>query len=105
MKYLLYPFKKGSFWIIFAISSLIVILFPVVKGRIVSNYLNRSWDYMDWKFLLSVRPDESIIVKWLIFEMQFASLANYLGHLIFFGNDEIETSDSADNLVIPENQE
>jgi hypothetical protein len=63
MKYLLYPLKKGSFWVIIAVSYLIVILFPVVRGQIVSDYLNRSWDYMGWKFLLSLRPDESIYVS------------------------------------------
>ena len=83
MKFLLFPFKKGSFWLIFAASYLTIVLFPVVEGRIVSEYLNRTWEYTDWKLLFHMRPNESISVKWLIFEAQLVFFLNYLGHLVF----------------------
>jgi hypothetical protein len=88
MKYLLFPFKKGSFWIILAVSFLIIILFPVVEGRIVSEYLNRAWEYTAWKLLFHIRPNESISVKWLIFEVQLVFFSNYFGHLVFSHRDE-----------------
>jgi hypothetical protein len=87
MKFLLFPFKKGSFWVILAASYLIIVLFPVVEGRIVSEYLKRGWDYTSWKLLFSIKPDESISMKWLIFEGQFVFFLNYLGHLVFSHRD------------------
>ncbi len=83
MKFLLFPLKKGSFWLIFAASYLIIVLFPVVEGRTVSEYLNRTWEYTDWKLLFHVGSNESISVKWLIFEAQFVFFLNYFGHLVF----------------------
>jgi hypothetical protein len=88
MNYLLYPFKKGSFWIIFTVSYSIVLLFPIVKGQVASDLLNRAWEYADWKLLFNIRPDESISVKWLIFELQLVFFSNYLGHLIFSHRDK-----------------
>ena len=84
----MYPFKKLSFWIIIMVSLSMLLALPIVKGQVVSHDLNRGWGYVDWKPVFNVRPDESIYMKWLLFEMQLFFMANYLGHLISFKEEK-----------------